>query len=92
MEKQKKARSRVKVTNQGSYVDSNRNMAVVMGDKELSKALKHFDRLLWWLWLLVVVGLGDVFGVAVHCGLRYTKKLTGSDFISNIKIAYLGYF
>ena len=49
MEKQKKARSRVKVTNQGSYVDSNRNMAVVMGDKELSKALKHFDRLLWWL-------------------------------------------
>ena len=34
MEKQKKARSRVKVTNQGSYVDSNRNMAVVMGDKD----------------------------------------------------------
>ena len=24
-----------------------------------------------------------------HCGLRYTKKLTGSDFISNIKKVYL---
>ena len=28
----------------------------------------------------------------MHCGLRYTKKLTGSDFISNIKKVYLRNF
>jgi hypothetical protein len=44
VEKQKKKRSKVKQDDQAVYVDSNRNMAVVMGDKELSKALKHFDR------------------------------------------------
>ena len=27
-----------------------------------------------------------------HCGLRYTKKLTGSDFISNIKKVHLRNF
>ena len=26
---------------------------------------------------------------SLHCGLRYTKKLTGSDFISNIKKVYV---
>ena len=30
--------------------------------------------------------------VSLHCGLRYTKKLTGSDFISNIKKVYLRNF
>ena len=29
---------------------------------------------------------------ALHCGLRYTKKLSGSDFISNIKKMYLRNF
>ena len=28
----------------------------------------------------------------LHCGLRNTKKLTGSDFISNIKKVYLHNF
>ena len=28
----------------------------------------------------------------MHCGLRYTKKLTGSDVISNIKKMYLRNF
>ena len=30
--------------------------------------------------------------VALHCGLRYTKKLTDSDSISNIKKVYLRNF
>ena len=44
VEKQKKARRKVKVDNQCSYTDSNRAMAVCMGDKELSKALKNFEK------------------------------------------------
>ena len=44
VEKQKKARRKVKVDNQCAYTDSNRAMAVCMGDKELSKALKNFEK------------------------------------------------
>ena len=44
VEKQKKARRKVKVDNQVAYTDSNRAMAVSMGDKELSKALKNFEK------------------------------------------------
>ena len=33
--------------------------------------------------------LVNMIARSVHCGLRYTKKLTGSDFISNIKKVYL---
>ena len=38
--------------NQCAYTDSNRAMAVCMGDKELSKALKNFEK------------VGEMF---VHC-------------------------
>jgi len=41
---QKKARRKVKVDNQIAYTDSNRAMAVCIGDKELSKALKNFEK------------------------------------------------
>ena len=44
MEQQQKERQKVRSIYQDSYVDGNRNMAVVLGDRELSKALKQFDR------------------------------------------------
>ena len=34
----------MKVDNQCAYTDSNRAMAVCLGDKELSKALKNFEK------------------------------------------------
>ena len=34
----------------------------------------------------------EVCAPPLHCGLRYTKKLRGSDFISNIKKVYLRNF
>ena len=44
VEKQKRARRKVKMDNQCAYTDSNRAMAVCIGDKELSKALKNFEK------------------------------------------------
>ena len=34
----------MKLDNQCAYTDSNRAMAVCLGDKELSKALKNFEK------------------------------------------------
>ena len=36
--------TKVKLDNQCAYTDSNRAMAVCLGDKELSKALKNFEK------------------------------------------------
>ena len=40
----KKDQGKLKAEDQGCYIDSNRNIAVTLDSKELSKALKHFDR------------------------------------------------
>ena len=43
VEKQKQKAISTSAADQGSYVDSSRNIAVCLDSKELSKALKNFD-------------------------------------------------
>ena len=44
LRQKKKEKGKVSVEDQGAYVDSNRNIAVTLDSKELSKALKNFER------------------------------------------------
>ena len=44
LRQKKKQKGKVSVEDQGAYVDSNRNIAVTLDSKELSKALKNFER------------------------------------------------
>ena len=44
VEKQKSKTQAISAKDQGNYVDSSRNIAVSMDSKELSKALKNFER------------------------------------------------
>ena len=43
VEKQKSKNKAITANDQGSYVDSSRNIAVCLDSKELSKALKNFE-------------------------------------------------